>query len=373
MKGFSFLFLFLLLSITLFGQNCVEGVVIDSLTREPVSFSTVYLSGTTKGTITDENGHFELKEVTYPSTIVFSSVGYKPKNGFVVNDVSGMLIELSPNNELPEIEVVGKGEREANLAFFKRMFLGDDRWGRKAVIKNENVLLFEKHSSSRLLSINDGPVFSEEVTTFMAVANEPLIVDLPELGYKLHVDLIKFTTQMIGDETQCNILGYFYYQPYDTDKKSKIKKIGKNRRAAYYNSSQHFLRSCYDNSLEKNGYRLLVSDKRFANPFSGMKRYDPAKIKDYSIYEGENEMKIIGLNDKKVKIQYFQKKDGSPLDLNKNDSPLQSALSSEVFFLQDTCTFLKNGIIPDNNIVFMGSISEKRVGACLPDDYMIHE
>ena len=36
---------------------------------------------------------------------------------------------------------------------------------------------------------------------------------------------------------------------------------------------------------------------------------------------------------------------------------------------EDTCTFLKEGISFDNNIQFWGVIGEKKVGACLPDDY----
>jgi hypothetical protein len=38
-------------------------------------------------------------------------------------------------------------------------------------------------------------------------------------------------------------------------------------------------------------------------------------------------------------------------------------------FVSDSCRFRKNGTCGDNNIVFKGKMSEKKVGNMLPDDY----
>ena len=59
------------------GQNVIKGVVVDSLTQEPLPSATVYVNGTTQGTITDNDGRFELKDVSFPATVVFSFVGYQ--------------------------------------------------------------------------------------------------------------------------------------------------------------------------------------------------------------------------------------------------------------------------------------------------------
>ena len=58
------------------GQDIIRGTVVDSLTQEPLSSATVYLNGTTLGTTTDVDGRFELKDVLFPATIIFSFVGY---------------------------------------------------------------------------------------------------------------------------------------------------------------------------------------------------------------------------------------------------------------------------------------------------------
>ena len=55
-----------------------------------------------------------------------------------------------------------------------------------------------------------------------------------------------------------------------------------------------------------------------------------------------------------------------PLNL-KEKTTLYPFSESGIAFMKDTCVFYKDGIVIDNNIRFMGELSEKRVGACLPD------
>ena len=65
------LFAFLsLMPAFMFGQSTVTGVVLDSLTQEPLPSATVYINGTTQGTTTDADGRFELKDVSFPATVV---------------------------------------------------------------------------------------------------------------------------------------------------------------------------------------------------------------------------------------------------------------------------------------------------------------
>ena len=42
-------------------QYIVQGVVTDSLTREPLPYTSVYLKGTTEGGMTDDKGVFSKK------------------------------------------------------------------------------------------------------------------------------------------------------------------------------------------------------------------------------------------------------------------------------------------------------------------------
>lgn len=359
----------LCIPVAVHGQNIITGTVLDSLTQEPLQLTTVYINGTTKGTVTDALGQFELRDVSFPATIVFSYVGYKPQAYDIARNPGHLSVNLKPNIELPEVVITDKKVKRKDLTYFKSMFLGDDRWGRHATIRNENVIMIENTYYTRKVAVNDiGYEVDKKVSVFNAWASEPLIIDLPLLGYVLYVDLVYFTVEHIGGNTLCDMLGYFYYKPYTLGKESKLVSFEKNRRQAYYNSSQHFLRSVYENRLEENGYILAMADKRIR---LDMIKYNPIDIERYSGVIEDGIMQIHGLKDKRLKILYYHKYDGTPLNLKENKTTLYPFSESGVAFIKDTCVFFKDGIVIDNNIRFMGEISEKRVGALLPDDYNI--
>ena len=60
-KGTLTLFLLLLISIPLSAQYVVQGVVTDSLTKEPLPYASVRLKDTTEGTTTGSDGRFYFK------------------------------------------------------------------------------------------------------------------------------------------------------------------------------------------------------------------------------------------------------------------------------------------------------------------------
>lgn len=134
-------------SASLYGQGIITGVVTDSFTGEPLPNATVYVNGTTNGTTTAEDGRFELKGVSYPATEVFSFVGYEPQAHDYYRNPGELSIKLK-TSELPEIEVSGKIAKK-DLTYFKRMFLGDDRWGRHATILNQNAIVISPTSLDR--------------------------------------------------------------------------------------------------------------------------------------------------------------------------------------------------------------------------------
>ena len=77
MKLFFRVFLFIqLVTLPLRAQYMVQGVVIDSLTKEPLPYTSVYLKGTTEGGMTDNNGRFSFKTCRPEATLVISTVGY---------------------------------------------------------------------------------------------------------------------------------------------------------------------------------------------------------------------------------------------------------------------------------------------------------
>ena len=82
-------------------------------------------------------------------------------------------------------------------------------------------------------------------------------------------------------------------------------------------------------------------------------------------------MRILGQGGKLMEIAYYHKADGSPLKIEKYETFVLNYSISGIIFLKDTCSFNRDGVISDNNIQFIGRFSDKRVGACLPGDYII--
>ena len=378
--------------VLLMGQNTIRGVVTDSLTQEPLPYATVYVNGTTQGTATDNDGSFELKDVSFPTTVIFSFVGYKPMVLDFDRNPGFLTIGLKANIELPEVDVSGKVNKRENridLAYFKSLFLGDDQWGRRATIKNEDVLIFDRseeisyeirrvrRSSYSVLTINTDVMERHEEnfdtatvkkSVFSVSATEPLIIDLPLLGYELYVDLVKFTAVKKKNMTTCDILGYFYYKPYDNVNKRKAQTFENNRKKAYWGSSQHFLRSFAQDRLKENGYILTMPEK-VKKEKKVMWIDKPVETGDCLATAGDNMMQIHGLKDKNISIKYYYRNDGSPYSWGAKAKGIRRYSESGMTLLEDHCLFLKNGTVMDNNMVFTGDMSKKKVAACLPADY----
>ncbi|MCK9343650.1 MAG: carboxypeptidase-like regulatory domain-containing protein, partial [Massilibacteroides sp.] len=61
-----------------FAQNYIKGRVTDQTTKKALSFTNIYLPEQNKGTLTDENGEYELSNLPKGQfKIQFSYVGYK--------------------------------------------------------------------------------------------------------------------------------------------------------------------------------------------------------------------------------------------------------------------------------------------------------
>ena len=108
-KSFLVLF-FLICSATAFSQKKVSGKVTDGENNSSVPGATVQVKGTNKGVTTNAEGSFTI-EVPNEATLIFSSVGYSPKEVSVGNQ-SIINILLSPDAQaLSEVVVTGYGSQ----------------------------------------------------------------------------------------------------------------------------------------------------------------------------------------------------------------------------------------------------------------------
>jgi len=401
-KTVRLLVILLCFSSFIYGQNKLKGLVLEEKSKAPVSFATVYINGTTKSAITNENGSFTIANVSTPCLLVVSCVGYEPQME-TINKVKAEPLTLllhAKASQLSEVVVMGKSHRDKYLTEFKNRFLGTDRWGKKAILRNDSDLIFSQYTDTskkdrNFLYINAlgyGSI-DEQYTqwlndnntdgSYSVKANVPLIVDLPLLGYTVYIHLVDFTLlKTNGQEWRCLYKGYYYYKPYETTSKHDLYKYEKNREEVYYNSSMHFLRSLYNNNLMQNGF--LSVNLAFNNLTGKLeKRYND--IVSFIGQKNSDLIQIEGLKNEVFTIYYFSGSDGKPLDLDKvetknsiRNSKLKlwdrftlHASQQEQFsveFLDNDCAVRSNGTFPNNDIVFSGEISTS-VGTRLPDDY----
>ena len=89
----------------------IKGLVVDSLTREPLSYTAVFLKGSDLGVQTDENGSFDLTTKVNFINVRVSTMGYTPKEIFVnKGSDNDLLVELVPTGVALQEVVVKPGK-----------------------------------------------------------------------------------------------------------------------------------------------------------------------------------------------------------------------------------------------------------------------
>lgn len=94
----------------------VKGKVLSGEDKEPIIGATVLIQGTNRGTVTDVDGNFELRDVSSDAVLVISYVGMTPQK---ITAKSNVTITLQTNSQqLGEVVVTGMQKMD------KRMFTG---------------------------------------------------------------------------------------------------------------------------------------------------------------------------------------------------------------------------------------------------------
>ncbi len=90
-------------------SRVITGLVKDAQSNSPLPGVTIQLKGTSSGTTTDPNGHYELSVPQKGGTLVFSYIGYKNQE-FTIGTKSVINVSLSMTTEqLSDVVVVGYG------------------------------------------------------------------------------------------------------------------------------------------------------------------------------------------------------------------------------------------------------------------------
>lgn len=347
-----------------FAQINISGVLYNEVDTLPVPYATVYINGTSNGSITDANGVFHLSDVEAPAQLVVSHLSYetKVKNIYTYTDQSLRILLKSKSVVINQVDVGAMDNRSDNIARFKRGYLGNDYWGKESILLNDSVLVFKKtYQKDTCILVGDSTTIGPpKESQFEVTANAPLVVDLPKLGYTLYIDLIYYNEV----PTRTTGYGYHYYKPYELEGWNKSRKIIKNRQKAYYNSAQHFFRALSSNSLKEQGF--IVQMDNFDK--NGRRNQNSVNIDTCIVPVSESEMALIGLKDKTYSIEYFYNYKGAPQSV-KQTLNYEQLSRSQLYIYQDSCAFYKDGIIPGNGLSIKGPMAQKRIAATLPRYY----
>ncbi|WP_276089663.1 carboxypeptidase-like regulatory domain-containing protein [Pedobacter sp. JY14-1] len=217
----------------------IEGRVLNEK-GEALKSATVFINGSQKITVTDEEGKFKFEKLaigTFP--LVVNMLGYfsyvqevQLVNKNVVLDV----VLKEKTFALDEIVISPDTDRDKNYKLFKKSFLGTSKNAKDCKILNDSIIKFGFNKKEGLLK---------------ASTDDFLIVENRALGYRIKYLLKTFQFNVATTITIYD--GQAVFEELNGTKKEKLK-WQENRKKVYYGSFMHFLRSVYQNTVLKEGF-----------------------------------------------------------------------------------------------------------------------
>ena len=341
--------IFLELFSDLSGQTVITGIVTDSLSH-PLPFASVYLSKTTMGTITDNNGTYL---ISIPQNgvyeLIVSSIGYKTHSQMIYAEGSkqSINVRLSVNPVVLKNVLIRSRERNRinNYSHFVKMFLGET--------DNSQICKIINPEDLRLYIDSDGE-------TLKGFSFKPLRIENRALGYIVIYDLSDFSYNLKSGLLRFS--GNNYFESMKA-KKGNEKKWTRNRLSAYYGSRMHFMRSLFSDVLIPENYKIFEYEiiDTAKNELALNKPLQANDLRlDYNRYSST-------IFYKKPVMIYF--KDDHP-ELSGSLSGFQpQEVISEILFT-DTVLVYSNGFY-DNpySLTWEGEMANERIADMLPYDY----
>jgi len=228
-------------------KNNISGMIIDIATKEHLSNVNIYISNTTWGTTSNLDGKFKLSSIL-PGIheIVFSMIGYQSQSRKIKLDDSSQIyltIEMIPKiYKTEEITVTANRPDEwfADLAVFKKKFLGYSPYSISCKIINEYVLNFSHPRKDFLVAESDYPI---EMINY-------------DLGYNLRVEIDKFEYDL---KTRSNCFAYrIFFTELDTNDSDVKDQWERLRQKKFKESLPYFFRSLIEDKYMDEGFELAL-------------------------------------------------------------------------------------------------------------------
>jgi hypothetical protein len=364
-------------------QTIITGVVTDSL-NNPIPSASVYLSKTTEGTYTDNNGVYSLnipREGFYE--MIISCIGYKLNSQVIIAEGKMQKINITLSRKfflLDEVTIEANDKnRRSNFSQFIKCFIGE-------TINSQ---------SCRIINPEDMHLYRDTETLILkGFSHKPLIIENKALGYTIIYDLTDFSYNY--KTKRVSFSGYNRFQQLTgTVKRKKIHE--NNRLVAYYGSKMHFMRALFSDSLSTESFKIYdCKYDSVTKEYSEIKPVQPDNIRIYNsdnsvslFYNGtllvrytdnhtelapvvpatspgimvRNDGGIYGGTDVAVPI-------GNPNPAYKSKKYEPMEYNSFIYF-SDTLKVYQNGYYyKPYSITFKGEMANQRVADMLPDDYL---
>ena len=227
------------------GINSITGKVVIAGTNTIIANASVFISGTSRGTVSDKDGNFTLAGIPPGSyELIISSIGYTTLVYPFTAAQLPLQLKIELKTKATELEAVTvepfdeeTWEKWGNI--FIQSFIGTSFAARQTNIKNYDKIQFRYYRKKQLL---------------VAIADEPLIIENHALGYKIQYQLEEF--QWDQKNRTLFFLGYSLFDDMADDRKRVPRRWAENRKKAFYGSMLHFMKSLYENRLREEKFEV---------------------------------------------------------------------------------------------------------------------
>jgi len=240
-----FIYCLLFIAARAASQNNIKGKVVHETSGEVIANASIFVNGSTKGTISKPDGSFELNGVPAGNhELVVSCVGYATLVlPYTASDLPlNLVVQMKPKvAELATVVVEpdAKDGWQRWGKFFTESFIGTTYFSEDCKLKNPEVLRFK---------------FSRKTNILRVVATEPLIIENKALGYTIKYQLEEFSFD--HNSRMLIYLGYALFEDIPTNRDGLKRRWEANREKAWNGSIQHFMRSLYLNTLAEDGFEV---------------------------------------------------------------------------------------------------------------------
>ncbi|MBC7400115.1 MAG: carboxypeptidase-like regulatory domain-containing protein [Mucilaginibacter sp.] len=372
----------------------ITGKVTSKETRSPVQRASVFLSNSSFGTSTANDGTYSLNRLRPGQyTLVVTSVGFSDytKKIQVGDDPITLDVELeSKVTQLREVVIStnAKADWRRNFEQFKREFIGTDANAKLCQVLNPDVLYF---------------TYSKKRVTLEAETDNFLVVENRGLGYR-----VKFLLKDFKSDGISNIVSYGGQRLFEElpGSKAQKKKWDDSRNRAYYGSPMHFYRALYTDKLMQEGFEVrrltrylnperpsdeiihqrMIRYRTFIRPDSLNHLIDLANLSKYmqdrlstvpwysaELLRSTQQSGIYAITfPNYLYVMYTKKRDENnykdiyrPLDMPNYEISVVTLFNNPPYALFD-----KNGIVITGDPLYEGAWSKARLSELLPVDYV---